>query len=195
MKCQIREPRATPHQFQHFMTPSALSLAGKWRRGCQHAPAMCQLEPQPRFNQGRCHTKTALKFYKLQMKKVSEEKKKANLLNNRRSVPNILGFKTFSRSVPRSQGSVPRDLQLRGSLLGRTPTFSLEAASYARGFRLSATESGSRKPGVPHQRSQGSQALYVEQSRSPEDLGLAPGPCGSRAAPCRILQSRHLCQL
>lgn len=148
---------------------------------------------QTHFNQDRCHTKIGLKFYKLQMKKVSE--KNANLLNNRSSVPNILGFKTFSKSEPRSQGFVPWDQEQCGSLLGRTPTFSFEGASYARGFRQSATESASRKPSMPHQCSRGSQTLYVEQRGSLEDLGLAPRSCGSQAAPCRIWWRRHLCQL
>lgn len=93
-----------------------------------------------------------------------------NLLNNWNFVPNILGFKTFSKSEPRSSGCVPREQEQCGSLLGRIPTFSLEAASCARGFRQSATESGSWKPGMLHQHSQGSQALDVEQRGSLEDL-------------------------
>lgn len=127
------------------------------------------------------------------MKNVSE--KNAHFLSNRSFVPNILGFKTFSKSEPRSQGFVPWDREQCGSRLGRTPTFSFAAASRARGFRQPATETGSQKPGMPHQRSQGSQALYVEQRGSLAGLGLAPRSCGSRAAPCRIQWSRYLCQL
>lgn len=78
------------------------------------------------------------------------------MLNNRSFLSNILGFKTFSKSEPRSPRSVPRDLQFCGRLLGGSPASSSEAASCARGFGLSATESGSQKPCVPHQHSQGS---------------------------------------
>ena len=194
LKCQIEETCTTLQQVQKFTElPQYSHSQGSSTEDATVILPCVLLVSQTHFNQDRCHTKTGLKFYKLQMKKVSE--KNASLLNNRSFVPNILSFKTFSKSEPRSQGFVPWDREQCGSLLGRTPTFSFEAASYARGFRQSATESGSQKPGMPRQRSQGSQALYVEQRGSLEDLGLAPRSCGSWAAPCRIRWSRHLCQL